>query len=162
MSSRAADGATSPVRSAAAQDAGEYGLRVLGVMNSSDERGKGKTDTPKGSSADLNGFYMRFSRCMAAVMTARTGSVHHYRYGSVPAFEVNISHGEIHMDDLVDIAIPSNAQATAEGLGLTVHRTVTSGAWVRRLPRDEAEIAIEYLRDYGFSARIVDSEIGRA
>jgi hypothetical protein len=127
-------------------------------MNTSGERGKGKTDTPKGSSADLNGFYMRFSRCMAA----RTGSVHRYRYCSVPAFEVNISHGEIHMDDLVNIAIPSNAQATAEGLGLTVHRTVTSGAWVRRLPRDEAEIAIEYLRDCGFSARIVDSEIGRA
>jgi hypothetical protein len=28
---------------------------------------------------------------------------------------------------------------------------------VRQIPRDEAEIAIECLRDWGFSARIVDS-----
>jgi hypothetical protein len=41
-------------------------------------------------------------------------------------------------------------------MGLTVQRSVTSGAWVRRLPRDEAEIAVECLRDFGFSARIVD------
>jgi hypothetical protein len=64
------------------------------------------------------------------------------------------------MDDLVDIAIPANAQAAAEGMGLTVQRSVTSGAWVRRLPRDEAEIAVEYLRDFGFSARIVDNASG--
>jgi hypothetical protein len=62
------------------------------------------------------------------------------------------------MADLVDMAIPANAQAAAESLGLMVHRSVTNGTWVRRLPRDEAEIAAECLRDYGFSARIVDSE----
>jgi hypothetical protein len=69
----------------------------------------------------------------------------------------NISGGEIDMADLVDIALPSQAQAAAEGMGLTVQRSVTSGAWVRRLPRDEAEIAVECLRDFGFSARIVDN-----
>jgi hypothetical protein len=62
------------------------------------------------------------------------------------------------MPHLVDIAIPASAQATAEGLGLTVRRSMTHGTWVRRLPRDEAEIAVECLRDYGFSARIVESE----
>lgn len=61
------------------------------------------------------------------------------------------------MADLVDIAIPAQAQATAESMGLTVQRSVTSGAWVRRLPRDEAEIAVECLRDFGFSVRIVDT-----
>lgn len=64
------------------------------------------------------------------------------------------------MADLVDIAIPAKAQSAAEGMGLTVQRSVTSGAWVRRLPRDEAEIAIECLRDFGFSARIVDDAQG--
>jgi hypothetical protein len=68
----------------------------------------------------------------------------------------NIFYGEIDMTDLVDIAIPTNAQAAAEQMGLTVQRSITSGAWVRRLPRDEAEIAVEYLRDFGFSVRIVD------
>jgi len=61
------------------------------------------------------------------------------------------------MDDLVDIALPSQAQAAAEGLGLSVQRSVTSGTWVRQLPRDEAEIAVECLRDCGFSARIVEA-----
>ena len=60
------------------------------------------------------------------------------------------------MADLVDIAIPANAQVAAEGLGLTVHRSVTSGARIRRIPRDEAEIAVECLRDWGFSARIIE------
>jgi hydrogenase maturation factor len=60
------------------------------------------------------------------------------------------------MVDLVDIAIPANAQAAAEALGLTVHRSVTTGARVRLIPRDEAEIAIECLRDWGISARIVE------
>jgi hypothetical protein len=32
---------------------------------------------------------------------------------------------------------------------------VTSGARVRQIPRDEAEIAVECLRDWGFSARIL-------
>ncbi len=64
------------------------------------------------------------------------------------------------MVDLVDIALPANAQKAAEGMGLTVQRSVTSGVWVRRLPRDEAEIAIECLRDFDFSARIVDDSPG--
>jgi hypothetical protein len=62
----------------------------------------------------------------------------------------------IRMSDLVDIAIPANAQAAAEALGLRVTRSVTSGARVRQIPREDAEIAIECLRDWGFSARIVD------
>ena len=61
------------------------------------------------------------------------------------------------MADLVDIAIPANAQVAAEALGLKVHRSVTSGAWVRQVPRDEAEIAVECLRDSGFSVRILDN-----
>jgi len=60
------------------------------------------------------------------------------------------------MSDLVDIALPTNGQKAAEALGLTVTRNVTTGAWVRRIPRDEAEIAIECLRDWGIAARIVD------
>lgn len=64
------------------------------------------------------------------------------------------------MVDLVDIAIPTNARAAAEGMGLTVQRSMTIGAWIRRLPRDEAEIAVECLRDFGFSARIVDDASG--
>jgi hypothetical protein len=64
------------------------------------------------------------------------------------------------MADLVDIAIPAAAQAAAEALGLLVHRSVTSGARVRQIPRDEAELAVEYLRDWGFSARIVNGAPG--
>ena len=64
------------------------------------------------------------------------------------------------MVDLVDIAIPAAAQAAAEGLGLAVQRTVTSGARVRQIPRDEAELVIEYLREWGFSARIVEDTPG--
>ena len=60
------------------------------------------------------------------------------------------------MDDFVDILLPAAAQPTAEGLGLTVQRTVTSGARVRSIPRDEAELVIEYLREWGYSARIVE------
>ncbi len=60
------------------------------------------------------------------------------------------------MADIVDIAIPANAQAAAEALGLVVSRSVTDGARVRRIARDEAEIAIACLRDYGFAARIVE------
>jgi hypothetical protein len=56
--------------------------------------------------------------------------------------------------DLVDIALPANAQATAEALGLMVEYNITKGAWVRQVPRDEAEIAIECLRDWGIAARI--------
>src|SRR5271170_4743230 len=60
------------------------------------------------------------------------------------------------MADLVDIAIPANAQAAAEALCLKVQRSVTSGARVRQIPRDEAEIAVECLRDWGISARILE------
>ena len=61
------------------------------------------------------------------------------------------------MADLVDLAIPANAQAAAEALGLKVERSVTSGARVRQIPREEAEIAIECLRDCGISARILEN-----
>jgi hypothetical protein len=64
------------------------------------------------------------------------------------------------MADLVDIALPTNAQKAAEALGLKVQRSVTAGAWVRLIPRDEAEIAVECLRDWGIVARIVDDEGG--
>ena len=64
------------------------------------------------------------------------------------------------MADLVDIALPAAAQAAAETLGLTVQRSVTSGARVRGIPHDEAELAIEYLRDWGFVARILDHTPG--
>ena len=64
------------------------------------------------------------------------------------------------MDDFVDIVLPAAAQSAAEGLGLTVQRTVTSGARVRNIPRDEAELVIEYLRDWGFSARIIEPNPG--
>lgn len=60
------------------------------------------------------------------------------------------------MADLVDIAIPANAQAVAESLGLVVSRSVTDGARVRRITREEAEIAVACLHDYGFTARIID------
>jgi hypothetical protein len=60
------------------------------------------------------------------------------------------------MTDLVDIALPANAQTSAEALGLKVQRSVTTGARVRRIPREEAEIAIVCLQDLGFAARIVE------
>jgi hypothetical protein len=68
----------------------------------------------------------------------------------------NIEDGEIQVADLVDIAIPSNGKLAAEALGLKVHHSVTSGARVRQIPRDEAEIAVECLRDWGFNARIIE------
>jgi hypothetical protein len=55
--------------------------------------------------------------------------------------------------DLVDIAIPSNARAAAEALGLKVYHSVTSGARAQQIPRDEGQIAVECLSDLGFSAR---------
>jgi hypothetical protein len=64
---------------------------------------------------------------------------------------------EDRMRDLVDIAIPAAAQAAVEALGLRVSRSVTTGSRVRQIPRDEAEIAIECLRDWGFSARILEN-----
>jgi hydrogenase maturation factor len=59
------------------------------------------------------------------------------------------------MADLVDIVIPANGQTAAEALGLKVHRSVTTGARVRQISREEAEIAVECLRDWGVTARIV-------
>lgn len=61
------------------------------------------------------------------------------------------------MSDLVDIAIPANAQTVAELLGLVVSRSVTDGARVRRITREEAEIAVACLHDYGVAARIIDA-----
>jgi hypothetical protein len=58
--------------------------------------------------------------------------------------------------DVVDIAIPANAQSVAESLGLVVSRSVTDGARIHQITRDEAEIAIACLHDYGFTARIVE------
>ncbi|HEX9465806.1 MAG TPA: hypothetical protein VGB82_24670 [Alphaproteobacteria bacterium] len=60
------------------------------------------------------------------------------------------------MVDLVDIAIPANAQAAAESLGLAVSRSVTTGTRIRQIPREDAEIAVACLRDWGFSARILE------
>jgi hypothetical protein len=60
------------------------------------------------------------------------------------------------MADLVDLALPASAQAAAEALGLKVHRDVTTGSRVRQIPREEAEIAVECLRDWGIAARILD------
>jgi hypothetical protein len=64
------------------------------------------------------------------------------------------------MAELVDLAIPANAQAAAEALGLKVDRSVTSGARVRQISREEAEIAVECLRDLGISARILEDTPG--
>ncbi len=61
------------------------------------------------------------------------------------------------MSDLVDIVIPASAQAAAEALGLTVSRSVTSGVRVRQIAREDAEIALECLRDWGFAARISET-----
>ena len=64
------------------------------------------------------------------------------------------------MADLVDLALPANAQAAVEALGLKVHRDVTTGSRVRQVPREEAEIALECLRDGGIAARILDDAAG--
>jgi len=48
------------------------------------------------------------------------------------------------MADLVDIALPAAAQTAAETLGLTVHRSVTSGARVRDIQRDERRARSRY------------------
>ncbi len=61
------------------------------------------------------------------------------------------------MADLVDIAVPANAQVAVEALGLTANGSVTDGAQVRRISREEAEIAIACLHEYGFPARIVET-----
>jgi hydrogenase maturation factor len=61
------------------------------------------------------------------------------------------------MSGLVDIVIPSSAQAAAEALGLKVSRSVTSGVRIRQIPQEDAEIALECLRDWGFAARIMET-----
>lgn len=61
------------------------------------------------------------------------------------------------MSDLVDVVIPAAAQSAAETLGLKVTRSVTAGVRIRRIPREDAEIAAECLRDWGFTVRIVAS-----
>ena len=60
------------------------------------------------------------------------------------------------MSDLVDVVIPAAAQSAAETLGLKVSRSVTTGVRIRRISREDAEIAVECLRDWGFSVRITD------
>jgi hypothetical protein len=60
------------------------------------------------------------------------------------------------MSDFVDIAIPVNAVSAAESLGLKVHRSITTGATIRDVPRDEAEIVLACLKDWGFTARTLE------
>jgi hypothetical protein len=64
---------------------------------------------------------------------------------------------EDRMSDLVDVAIPAAAQSAAEALGLKVSRSVTTGTRVRGISREDAELAVEFLGDWGFIARIVES-----
>jgi hypothetical protein len=59
------------------------------------------------------------------------------------------------MPDLVDIALPAGGQTAAEALGLKVQRSVTTGTRIRGISREEAEIAVECLRDWGVAARIL-------
>jgi hypothetical protein len=60
------------------------------------------------------------------------------------------------MAGLVDVLLPASGQAAAEGLGLKVHRSVTTGTRIRQISRDEAEIVVECLRDWGITARVVE------
>ena len=60
------------------------------------------------------------------------------------------------MRELVDVVIPAGAQSAAETLGLRVSRSVTTGVRIPRISREEAEIAVECLRDWGFLARITE------
>jgi hypothetical protein len=55
--------------------------------------------------------------------------------------------GEKRMSGLVDVLVPADGLASAEALGLKVHRSVATGTRIRQIPRDEAEIPIECLRD---------------
>jgi hypothetical protein len=60
------------------------------------------------------------------------------------------------MAGFVDIALPAKALAAAETLGLKVSRSVLTGLRARQVPREDAEIAIVYLREWGFLARIIE------
>jgi hypothetical protein len=99
---------------------------------------------------------------IAAVMSRRVRPLRIARVSAHAKLDL-----EMVMAGLVDILIPATGQAAAEALGLKVHRSVTAGARIRRVPRDEAEIAVECLRDWGISARLVEdlpgdqSAIGR-
>ena len=82
-------------------------------------------------------------------------------YANLPTYGatnvMRVSQG-IPMSDLVDVAIPANAQAAAEALlGLKVSRSVVCGVRIRQIEREDAELAIEFLRDWGFTARIVEN-----
>jgi hypothetical protein len=100
---------------------------------------------------DASRFYMRGFFTYQSSISPCPQSV------SQKPFSPGERHGtEISMTDLVDIALPANAQTSAEALGLKVQRSVTTGARVRRIPREEAEIAIVCLQDLGFAARIVE------
>ena len=66
------------------------------------------------------------------------------------------------MADLVDLALPANGLEAAEALGLKVYRDVTTGSRVRHIPREEAEIAVECLRDWGIAARLLDGPSGNS
>jgi hypothetical protein len=110
----------------------------------------------EGSCAELYGTFTRFldiCHTRIAVILQSVDAVMAARH-----FET-LRTGEVHID-LVDIALPAAAQATAEAFGLVVQRSVTSGARVRDVRRDEAELAIEYLREWGFAARIVEHTPG--
>jgi hypothetical protein len=67
---------------------------------------------------------------------------------------------EISMADLVDLDLPAISQAAAEALGLKVHRDVTTRSRVRQISHEEAEIAVECLREWGIAARIVEASSG--
>ena len=58
------------------------------------------------------------------------------------------------MSDLVDVVIPASALPAAEALGLRVFRSPSTGTCVRRIPRREAEVAVERLRAQGYLAWI--------
>ena len=57
----------------------------------------------------------------------------------------------------IQLVSPKVVRMDADNLPVRVgQRSVTTGTRVRQIPRDDAEIAIECLRDWGFSARIVE------
>jgi hypothetical protein len=79
---------------------------------------------------------------------------------SRPQSITQIREVEIRMADLVDLALPANGLAAADALGLKVRHDVTTGSRMRQITREEAEIAVECLRDWGIAARIVDDASG--
>jgi hypothetical protein len=130
----------------------EEGLRCLrSDANHRRDSFGGNSVRFENSHVELYGIFRRFldicpTRIVVILQSAVTARRHSATSRTV----------EVHITDLVDIALPAAAQATAEAFGLTVQRSVTSGARVRNVRRDEAELAIEYLREWGFAARIVE------